>query len=98
MFVEKKNDIEEKLLQLLVKNQIENSERIIEFSRLNADHYGEQLKFMRTIEPCKFFKKKHEQWEKDCKLIFDKFDKKLIEIEEELSMIEELKSLLNKSI
>lgn len=83
--------IEEKSLQILIKSQIANSERIIEFLKLNADYYVEKLKLMRTVEPCKFFKKKHKQWEKDCELIFDKFDEKLDEIEDELSMIEELK-------
>ena len=91
MFVKKKNSMEEKLLQLLIKNQIKNSERIIDFLKLNANYYEKQMELMYKVEPNKIFKKKHKKWEKDCELIFDKFDEKLEEIEDELSMIEELK-------
>ena len=69
-------EVNDKLLDLLLWYQIEDSNHWIRFTELDIKMHENMLRDLYRNEPCKFFKKQHKKWEDD--------------IEEELLIIEKM--------
>ncbi|MBR3229672.1 MAG: hypothetical protein IKF91_02455 [Bacilli bacterium] len=83
-------DVNDKLLDLLLWYQIEDSNHWIRFTELDIKMNENMLRDLYKDEPCKFFKKQHKKWKDDIEEIENIIQKKYREIEKELLIIEKM--------
>lgn len=83
-------DVNDKLLDLLLWYQIEDSNHWIRFTELDIKMHENMLRDLYRNEPCKLFKKQHKKWEDDIEEIENTIQKKYREIEDELLIIEKM--------
>ena len=87
---QEESDVNDKLVDLLLWYQIEDSNHWIRFIEQEIKFREIQKKDLLSNEPWSFSKKKHEEWEKKIEQLDNEIMQKYHEIGEELSIIEKM--------
>ena len=89
-------EVNEKIVDLMLLHQVEETKHFIEFYENQLNFYNQMYDSHLEIEPCKFFKKKHEKWESQRRQYYDKISEIEESFGQELGELDKLYEALGR--